>query len=275
MTAILCAVLLLAQSARGQNEKEFKENAKIACDDVQYEGWDIIVNGATVTIDCDHEFASLSVINGGSITHTAGGTVREGNPPVGVHLIIEGDFAIDSNSAVNVSGRGYPKGSGPGKGKGSCGCGCTYSGAGHGGNGGATRCVSGGMSYGSIEEPIELGSGSVHVGGGGAVRFSVGGTLTLDGSILAAGTGSGGGSGAGGSIYITARIITGNGNISANGGSNVSPQGGGGGGRIAIYANDMHGFQGGIGACGGSGYQFGGAGTVYVDAEDRVGPQLI
>ena len=110
--------------------------------------------------------------------------------------------------------------------------------------------------------------------GGGALRMSVGGILTLEGSIRSIGVGgvpeticapSGGrlgGGGAGGSIYIGAALLVGSGIIDASGGhgafqvsSGNQWSGGGGGGRIAVYGS-LTGFtgemlvEGGIGGAG-------------------------
>jgi hypothetical protein len=82
---------------------------------------------------------------------------------------------------------------------------------------------------------------AVAASGGGVVRLSMAGTLTVDGLISAnGGSVSGLGAGAGGSIWIDASAVTGNnGFITANGGAaaaNSSSWGAGGGGRIAIYS---------------------------------------
>jgi len=131
-----------------------------------------------------------------------------------------------------------------------------------------------------VTQPDQLGSGGQNVWwnnvggyGGGAIRLTVGGTLTVDGSVQSnGGTGTGGGNsgshgggGSGGSIWIEATSINGLGTISANGGWGVDGiAGGGGGGRIAIYCN-ANSFVGEIASIGAGvvGRQ-GGAGTVYV-----------
>jgi hypothetical protein len=105
---------------------------------------------------------------------------------------------------------------------------------------------------------------------------SVGGALTLNGSILADGPlealGEAASSGSGGSVNITAGSLSGNGTISANGGgATANGNQGGGGGRIAVVltnANDSA-FAGlaAIRAYGGrnaANSQFGAAGTVYL-----------
>ena len=69
--------------------------------------------------------------------------------------------------------------------------------------------------------------------GGGALRLSVGGILTVDGQLSADGKAAlqdNGGGGSGGSIWATAGAVTGNGFISAIGGMGDLYYGGGGGG---------------------------------------------
>ena len=144
--------------------------------------------------------------------------------------------------------------------------------------------------YGSVTEPMEPGSGGGRDNvyskdggaGGGAVRLTVGGTLTLDGTLTADGSdGSaynpygGGGGGSGGSIYLTAGTLTGSGGISANGGIGPNTGGGGGGGRIAIHY-DTNTFTGTISACGGSsGSCAGGAGTIYTKGSAQSSGDLL
>ncbi|MCC6425530.1 MAG: hypothetical protein IT435_01785 [Phycisphaerales bacterium] len=105
--------------------------------------------------------------------------------------------------------------------------------------------IAGGDCYGSVTEPMELGSGGgddVNVGGGnggaggGALNLTVGGVLTVDGLLSADGqinlAGEAGG-GSGGSLLIDCETLAGSGTITARGG-NVTSGGSGGGGRIAI-----------------------------------------
>jgi hypothetical protein len=86
---------------------------------------------------------------------------------------------------------------------------------------------SGGNSYGSSQG-----------GAGGAVKFVVSGTLTVNGTISANGL-SGGyyppPCGAGGSVWIDCGTLAGSNTIAANGGAIGYPTIGSGGGRVAIY----------------------------------------
>ncbi|MCC6335668.1 MAG: hypothetical protein IT380_16955 [Myxococcales bacterium] len=83
--------------------------------------------------------------------------------------------------------------------------------------------------------------------GGGALRLTISGAARIDGTVAADGApgvdakrcpaalASGGG--AGGSLWLRASTVTGNGKLSAQGGSGGAPSGGGGGGgRIAVEA---------------------------------------
>jgi len=104
------------------------------------------------------------------------------------------------------------------------------------------------VTYGSAQQPVNWGSGgsagwqwtTAGGEGGGAIRFTVGGSLTVNGRISAGGDAAlqdDGGGGSGGSIWLTAGALAGNGAIAADGGAGqLYDGGGGGGGRVAIYA---------------------------------------
>jgi len=146
-------------------------------------------------------------------------------------------------------------------------------GAGHAGYGGrGAGTTFGGNVYGNVASPSLPGSpgGSTFVNsggaGGGMLRMTVSGSLTLNGRISANGAGSitnNGGGGSGGSVWLTLNQITGNGIISSDGGAGHLPNGGGGGGgRIAVTWTSNS-FSGSFSAKGGSGFVGGGAGTIY------------
>jgi len=238
----------------------FTTPTTIAADDPSHEGKDLIVRGTTVTIDGAHSFNSVYVVEGGVITHTAGAED-------GLELEVAEGVLIDAASSISADGRGYAQG--PGSGSGSSGRSGGGGYGGFGGNGIGSR--PGGPIYGSAVAPAELGSGNVHgTPGGGAIRLVVGGTLTVAGSVTAAGIDGPGhyGGGSGGSIYLTVGSLAGGGVISADGGESLGPAdgdtegGGGGGGRIAICCNAKT-FSGTISARGGAGLQVGGAGTIF------------
>ena len=221
-------------------------------------------------------FAELELPGEAVLTHLTGQS--------NVHLHVTGNLRIGASSAISVEGRGYPivDDQGPGAGTRADWSG---SGASHGGLGGWSRTSAGPTpQYGSMLEPTLLGSqgGSANGGpgtaGGGAIRLTVEGTLTVEGSLNANGASAppdNAGGGAGGSIWLTVGTLTGNGAISANGGPGEWVDGGGGGGgRIAVYygRND---FTGAITAYGGGGNQRGGAGTVYRHEQGAAYGQLL
>jgi len=190
---------------------------------------------------------------------------------------------IYAGGKIDVTGKGYGRGSGPEAGV--AGSSNIGSGGGYGGVGGTVSGGPGGLSYGSITAPVDLGSGgggSQYGGsGGGAIHLEVGGTLRVDGSIVAGGGQADNynyGGGSGGSIYLVVGTLLGSGPISANGAyrvnwENYTPGGGGAGGRIAVYYGTSS-YTGTMSARGGpysysGGACSGGAGTIYVKSSSE------
>lgn len=208
------------------------------------------------------------------------------------------NLTIDSNSTISADDKGFSAGAGCGEGPGGGNIGGEGgSGGGYGGKGGDCGSgifgAKGGLSYGYLKEPTDLGSGGGGYvvapagAGGGAIKIEVESNLTIDGTISANGESgsysnwgpsySGGGSG--GSIYIITNNLTGSGQILANGGdsgNNNSVYGGGGGagGRVAVYYQTSD-FSGKITAFGGLGIQSGGAGTIFVKSSTQEYGDLI
>jgi len=199
------------------------------------------------------------------------------------------NLILKTGSLISADGKGYLFDEGPGKGKigrtggGSCSgyCYISYgSGGGYGGiggKGGYPACyyesIEGGLFYGSLEEPMDLGSGGGNQGGagGGAIIIELSEKLIIDGQLSANGENgnadhySSSGAGSGGSIYINTHILEGSGSITTNGGQEELGFGGGGaGGRVAIYYDLKDSFDGKIEAFGGIGFQTGGAGTIFL-----------
>ncbi len=208
----------------------------------------------------------------------SGGLLSQSGAATGLDLTVSENATIDEQGVMQVDGRGYTAGNGPGAGQANFVCHCG-GGGGHGGKGGAGGAA-GGAAYGSVAEPVEPGSGgggctpgSTPGAGGGTIRLTVDGTLTVNGWVSADGfSGSdatcNGGGGAGGSIYVSAGTLTGEGIISARGGSGstvpTTAGGGGGGGRIAIHTSLASGkIVQNLFALGGRGYTNGEPGTVY------------
>lgn len=162
-------------------------------------------------------------------------------------MVVETNAGFNANYKGFAGGIGYG-GIGYGPGKGPVAPGDYSSGAGYGGSGGrGTATSAGGTTYGSVQLPIDPGSGGAggngHGGwGGGVIRIEAAEDVVMNGSLSANGEIGAGinPGGSGGGIYVACRSITGtNSVISAVGGGGGTPSnaGGGGGGRIAINYN--------------------------------------
>jgi hypothetical protein len=248
---------------------------------------------------------TLTVYNGGTLscpytdltTQVSGVTVGKGRTITAANIDIQSGGTIEADAdgfAGDDTGGGG--GDGPGGGAQAANEGA---GGGYGGPGGLAwktdPASAGGSPYGTAASPVALGSGGggykssgTHAGGdgGGAIKLSISGTLTINGTLSADGQdGSGNfyaGGGSGGSIWIDGSSITlaGSGTISAKGGDDYCASasyagGGGGGGRIDILdvAAASAFFTGGgtIDVSGGSaatscGAQNGSAGTIKFPA---------
>lgn len=240
---------------------------------------DTIVSGACVVYSDDPMNLQSLLLFGNS--------AWSANPLTTANINVIGNASIEAGSSIQVDSKGYASDAGPGVSHSGC---YRSGGAGYGGEGGTGHngCSAGGLTYGSVVNPVDFGSGSSSTGagppgvpGGGAIRLTIGGTLRVDGSVSAAGANDAGnygcGGGSGGSIYISASAVASSGSISANGG-NAYPQadlgGGGGGGRVAVYYN-ANTYSGSISAFGGSGSQIGGAGTIYTKSASAARGSLL
>ncbi|MEA3306609.1 MAG: hypothetical protein U9Q34_02370 [Elusimicrobiota bacterium] len=232
----------------------------------------IIPQNETYVLTGSHSYTNQIKIDG--ILYVGG---YNGSADSGRLNLISPSINISSTGKILADGRGYGSASGPGKGINAW----SGSGGGYGGMGGKGANVLGGQVYGSIVEPLELGSGGgVSRGsygggaGGGLIKLEVGNILRVDGEISANGVGGGcsswyswrcGASGSGGSAYIVTNNLEGSGTISANGGQKGS-SGAGGGGRIGIFYNTKQ-FNGNIISQGGGGSYPGEKGTVLENGE--------
>ena len=225
------------------------------------EDLNVLTNG-TLTLDSPSTAGGVvAVMNGGKITHTA--NTSAGSYKIDLSC---GALFVEQGGKVDAKGVGYPKQTGPGFGD--------YNQAGsYGGIGDSQSGIGIAKCYGSIFEPVDLGSGGYYTDsyGGGAVKIFAEGEMRIDGVIDATGRdGTDHYAGSGGSIYLSASVLTGIGSIRADGGKPTSSTGGGGG-RIAIYetsAVDFSRWEGVVYACGGKGAAE--AGTVYLQtAGDR------
>jgi hypothetical protein len=179
---------------------------------------------------------------GGTLTVPSGGEILlvSDLDTGGVPYIECGSFNLQAGGLVRADYRGFHIGQGPGRG-------INYGGGGYGGAGsrGNTASAHGGPTNGVAHAPILAGSGAGTYGtgggrGGGSVRISARGAMIVNGTIQANGmmrivTHAGGGSGGG--ILLTARSVSGTGNLQARGGDSSNNGGAGGGGRIAIWTS--------------------------------------
>ncbi len=239
----------------------------------------VTVSGGAVGV------ASVLPVSIGSILVGSNSWLICSNSAQRFSLTVAGDAVSPAGGGISLNGQGSPAGEGTGTpgvrvstyGSGGGG----YGGAGGSGPDGAT----GGKAYGSTAAPTDVGSGGglnpefgVNSGigaGGGALQMSVDGTLTLDGQLSADGEpGLASGGGSGGSLWLAARVLTGAGLISANGGAGDGASGGGGGGRVALYFATNE-FKGVFSARGGAGSNYGGAGTIYISASNGPPAQVI
>lgn len=260
-------------------------------------------SGTNVTISSNCQFDSGTYTFYGTLTINNGVTVTAASNYSNSKVTIIADN-IDVEGTISADSKGYAQTLGTGKGFGSTG-GTNYGfsgGGGYGGYGGdsgwgdySTVPGIGGTSYGSVTEPVDLGSGGglgrfSYAGGtgGGAIKIITPGTLTVNGAISAKGgdgaNGGWAGGGSGGSIWVAAQTLVGSGTIEANGGSGAGAGGrggGGGGGRVAVYyTTDSSTIISGnkikaLGWIGGTGANAGGAGTVYLKSASATYGDLV
>ncbi|MCK6556256.1 Ig-like domain-containing protein [Candidatus Binatia bacterium] len=205
---------------------------------------------------------------------------------------------VEAGSAIDVTGRGYRGGRAydePGMTLGNIAGSGRRNGGSHGGLGAHDGAIGEqpGAVYGDPRQPDRLGGGGGADGhtdggdGGGYVRIVATDAVVVDGAVRADGattTDSRAGMGAGGSVWIATSRLAGAGTISANGGNkNGANNIGGGGGRVALYADfvdalsDLNALRN-VTAWRGRGFYdspAGSAGTVYVALAGQVDGDLI
>ncbi|MCX6360517.1 MAG: hypothetical protein NT029_11945 [Armatimonadetes bacterium] len=243
---------------------------------------DMTVKGAAMTLSSDA--AGLSVRN---LTVDAGSVIRcQQATGDGIMITTAQNLTVGPGGSLDGSGLGNVNRQGPGSGDYGAGNGATYGGSGSN---------NGRWTYGSITAPTDLGSGGGgNVGdawpggsGGALVNLTVGGALTVEGSVLSNGIGpASAGGGSGGSIHLKVGSLAGEGLIEAIGGSpDVTslpdgwPAGGGGGGRIAAHY-DANTFAGRMDARGGAGRinatpLYGGPGTIFMQRNGETQSTLL
>lgn len=228
----------------------------------------------------------LRLINSAVLTHP--GATLTGAPRLEIQATT---ILIETNSAIDASGRGYlgassggnasQRGRTIGNAEGST----RRNGGSYGGWGayGNTEQLVAAL-YGDYHNPNEAGSGGgsdsgAAGNGGGLIRIAAQ-RVVVEGAIRANGwPGSRfAGGGSGGGIRIEAGVIEGAGTIEANGGDIVgfAESGGGGGGRIAIYTPAGGGAIGpAVLALGGAGFNKGASGTIYTQAGTAAGQTVV
>lgn len=283
LSAFLVVVCMLAAAVRAQ-PVIYTSSATISDTDLSVDGRDIVVQGCTLTINGVHAFNSLTVARNaanqpGIVTHAAGFKNAQVEGLVlylAQNLNVEGANGALVASRIDADARGNPSAVGPGlspaAGTGSC---CGRGGSGHGGVGGAGTSHPGGPAYGNDAAPAEFGtggtprfSGSNAGAGGGSIRITAGGVISINGVISANAANCAGDNGApsGGSIRLSAPVIAGVGEISVRGGTNTSgPTGGGGaGGRVALNSCSLQFNLGAVRIAGGTGSQPGSPGSIFL-----------
>ncbi len=228
---------------------------------------DIVVNGVlSHGSSLFHLFGDITVNSNGNYRHhrniNASYVYR-------INAIVHGSVDIKGGGAINLKGfsREYPYGGGGALGSPSV----QYGGAGHAGYGGNYLGYMGGIPYGSITAPTNLGSRTHTRNGGGAVQLDVRDVLTINGSINVDSvdtSADGIASPSAGSIFLRAGSIEGSGALTANAGVPNSTWGGGSGGRISLVLTNGNTFgnlvitaqgRGGVGSRRGAG------GTIYLE----------
>ena len=204
-------------------------------------------------------YGSLVSLSQDLIVATNSTLTLSSNPTNGGSVQIRArDLIVARGGLISANSGGYKSGYGPGRGwVGSAGDG--PSGGSYGGKGGQG---SGGHygygTYGSSNAPVNPGSpGGPWAGptppaapggsGGGLVWVQASRTVRIDGRMTADGAISPGalhGAGAGGGIYLTTKSLAGGGLITAKGGNGNSFAGSGGGGRIAVWYQNMSNWSG-------------------------------
>jgi parallel beta-helix repeat protein len=201
---------------------------------------------------------SFSLKLNGNLTVMSGGNITVGN----VSITAE-NVDVQSGGLISTNGLGWDQYSGPG----------TYAALSPGSEHGAGPKV-----YGSMTEPITMGSGGYTVSGGGIIFINATGDLNISGSVTSLGEGRRDyASGSGGSIWlISGSDLYISNNISVKGGDSGSgyPWRSGSGGRIALYGAtitqngniyaDLGAIDNGYVPTGGYG------GTVYINATNSV-----
>ena len=238
----------------------------------------VLQNGANVVADGSIDLVGALVLRGASILSHADADER-------CLVVNAARVEIESGSAIDVTGRGYPGGTDPDEPgttlDGQVGS-SDHQGGSYGGVGGFDSAggPTVGLRYGDPLEPVHLGSGGGANGGtdgapgGGCIRIVATDEVVVDGALRADGNNQPSariGMGSGGSVWVTTGRLAGEGTIEADGGDTNGANGiGGGGGRIKLEVDfvdpvsDLDGLRS-VTAFGGDGfYADGSPGTIVI-----------
>ncbi|MEI8026149.1 MAG: Ig-like domain-containing protein [Pseudomonadota bacterium] len=249
-------------------------------------GVNLTLNAATYYAGSAGLTTNLAVTGDIALTNTSSFTSLSTTATAEYRLnVTAANLSVDSTSNINVTGRGYQCQNvnfirGPGNINYSTGANNT--GGSYGGQGGVWS-GSTNAAYGKFNAPTDLGSSGSdgYSQGGGAVRITTSGTLTLNGPIMAnaATPSTNVPAGTGGSIFVTTNTLAGSSYMSANG--VTANYASGSGGRIAVYYGSSSGAFSGptvynaIYALGAGGSRPSAPGTVYLKKNSQTYGDLI
>jgi len=253
----------------------FSAGVTISGTDTTYDGENLVIYGNAATIDGSHSFASVAVLGGATLAHSA----TTADTEYRLELTITDTLLISATAKIDVSQGGYLVGRT--EGNTTAGGATGLSGGSSGGLGWDAADGTTNQVYGDYRNPDDLGSGGGSAwgagGSGGGLAHITAGTAIIDGSILANG-GHGGWAadpaGSGGSIWLDVGTLSGSGTIAADGGNGYVQGGSGGGGRVAVYYDTLDGFDPPNQAtahAGSGGAGAGAVGTVYLKQDGGEG----
>ena len=179
----------------------------------------------------------LVVHPGAVVTHSATPAANALGAEAYRAAFTAGDIDVLIGGEINVDGKGFAKSKPDTTNYG--GVNLASGGASHGGHNlrAAMNLITGGRKvYDSVYYPTNSGAGSYQCAGGGIVRLSATGRITMNGHVSANSEdrSNSGLAGAGGAVLLEAYDVAGGGYVSANGGYFVSGSRGSGG-RIAVH----------------------------------------
>ncbi len=170
------------------------------------------------------------IVKNGGVIGACPFIVKDFGDPNGCHLTVTGDMTVEAGGRISAARAGLDRPID------------TYQK--HGFYGGQSSTLTSDYTYGSILNPDmpamfqQPGDYGNIIAGGGVIDLTVGGTLTVNGTITTWGENNGGNyasHGVGGSINVRAGYLAGTGSINSNGGQDaVAWSRSGGGGRIAV-----------------------------------------